>query len=251
MENASKALEIVFAVIVLVMALSIAMYMFAQAREVADIVAHSADITKFIEYKEDDLEGGTRRVGLETIVPSMYRYYKENYTIIFLRQFKKEEHYMPLDLYRTVRFDYRSTWNKKVFSIFKYPGYVEDDDGSIGHYYNSTYGWPSGQIIPSLDVNEEIARGEAWTISQAGYKTFVDKLLSGNVSSNDILFLEGEEKSFIRRLKVYDSLNRDYTFIEYLGEYSIDDDTTENAKKKRVVIYKIFPRVEGTEEEDI
>ena len=83
MENAVDALKIGFAVLVFVMALSLTIYMFSQARESADIVLHSSDITEYMEYEEVSQGSENRVVGLETIIPTLYKYYKENYTVIF------------------------------------------------------------------------------------------------------------------------------------------------------------------------
>ena len=100
MENAVDALKIAFAVFVLVISLSVAMYMFNEAKATSDVVLQSSDVTEFMEY-ETGIEGvimqsGERIVGLETIIPTLYKYYKENYTIIF-----RQENGRPLDLYNT------------------------------------------------------------------------------------------------------------------------------------------------------
>ena len=88
MENAVDALKIGFAVLVFTMALSLAVYMFSEARETAEVVLHSSDITEYMEYQgfEDYSEAEdseSRVVGLETVIPTLYKYYKENYTVIF------------------------------------------------------------------------------------------------------------------------------------------------------------------------
>ena len=83
MENAVDALKIAFAVIVFVMALSVAIYMFSQARTTADIVLHSSDVTQYMDYEEVSSGSESRIVGLESIVPTLYKYYKENYTVVF------------------------------------------------------------------------------------------------------------------------------------------------------------------------
>lgn len=83
MENAVDALKIGFAVLVFVMALSLTMYMFTNAKETADIVLHSSDKLAYMEYIEPAFGSEDRIVGLETIIPTLYKYYKENYTVIF------------------------------------------------------------------------------------------------------------------------------------------------------------------------
>lgn len=83
MENAVDALKIGFAVLVFTMALSLTIYMFSEARETADAVLHSSDITEYMQYEEVAQGSEDRVVGLETIIPTLYKYYKENYTVIF------------------------------------------------------------------------------------------------------------------------------------------------------------------------
>ena len=79
MENATDALKMAFAVVVFVMALTIAVMMFSQLNQVSKLVVSSSDITKYYEYKIAKDEEQTRIVGLETIIPTLYKYYKENY----------------------------------------------------------------------------------------------------------------------------------------------------------------------------
>ena len=83
MENAVDALKIGFAVFIFVMALSLTMYMFTNAIQTADVVLHSSDMTAYMEYIEPETGTENRVVGLETIIPTLYKYYKENYTVIF------------------------------------------------------------------------------------------------------------------------------------------------------------------------
>lgn len=89
MDNAIDALKIAFAVFVFVMALSISMRVFSQAKTVSDEVFYMTDKTNFYEYTSDENyeeeyykmpEG--RYVSGETIIPTLYRYYKENFNVI-------------------------------------------------------------------------------------------------------------------------------------------------------------------------
>ena len=96
MENATDALKMAFAVIVFVMALTIAVMMFSQLNQVSKLVVSSSDITKYYEYKIAKDEEQTRIVGLETIIPTLYKYYKENYTVLFL-----DKGGTPLNLYKS------------------------------------------------------------------------------------------------------------------------------------------------------
>ena len=91
MENAVDALKIGFAVLVFTMALSLSMYMFTEAKTTADAVLHRTDETYYMEYDQAQLDHGTiigtgRVVGLETIIPTLYKYRKENFIIICIKK---------------------------------------------------------------------------------------------------------------------------------------------------------------------
>lgn len=93
MENAVDAFKIAFAVIVFVIALSLTMYMFTEAKATSDLVLHSSDVSEYIEYQEVGSGSESRVVGLETIIPTLYKYYKENYTVIFRN---KSGNFLPI-----------------------------------------------------------------------------------------------------------------------------------------------------------
>ena len=82
MDNAIDALKIAFAVFVFVMALSISMRVFSQAKAVSDEVFYMTDKTNFYEYEEGNERPEGRIVSVETIIPTLYRYYKENFNVI-------------------------------------------------------------------------------------------------------------------------------------------------------------------------
>lgn len=89
MENAIEALMMAFAVLVFVIALSLSMMVFGKAKETSEDVFYITDKTNFYQY--DDSEAGGkiptgRIVSGETIVPTLYRYYKENFNVIILNK---------------------------------------------------------------------------------------------------------------------------------------------------------------------
>ncbi|MCI8460819.1 MAG: hypothetical protein HFE81_05430 [Bacilli bacterium] len=83
MENAAQAIKTAGAILLFVLALSISIGAFGEARQAAEVVLDYQDRdyerNAFLE-NSDDTE---RTVGLETIVPSIYKAYKENYKIVF------------------------------------------------------------------------------------------------------------------------------------------------------------------------
>lgn len=221
MENAVDALKIAFAVFVFTMALSLAMYMLTMAKETSDIVLQSSDITALMEYIEvSDMIGEDRIVGLETIIPTLYKYYKENYTVIFLNS-----NGTPLELYETQ---------------------TNTDLWSAG-YTNKYYSNNKDTRVCSFDVDEETRRREPWTGNTNYYKMNLDMFLSGGTfvapSGNGMNYDYSSSQingwgnnSFIDEYK-------DCQFRESLGEYTYNEvsATTANvkAKNKRVIIYSL------------
>ena len=85
MENAVDALKMAGAVLMFVIALSVSIVAFGQVRQTADIILDYKDReTVYIDgdyyYEATGLE---RTVSLETVIPSIFRAYNEQYKIVF------------------------------------------------------------------------------------------------------------------------------------------------------------------------
>ena len=86
MENATDALKMAGAVLLFVLAISIIILSFGQVRESADTIIDYRDretVYIFGNYYYEGNDNNSRIVGLETIIPSIYRAYLENYKIVF------------------------------------------------------------------------------------------------------------------------------------------------------------------------
>ncbi len=88
MENAADALKMAAAVLIFVMALSISINAFGEVRKTSRIILEykdrEYDYTYVDENKDDAGKVSTERwVGIETIIPSIYKAYKENYKVVF------------------------------------------------------------------------------------------------------------------------------------------------------------------------
>lgn len=85
MENAADAIKVAGAVLLFVLALSIIIPFFSQARETADMILDIRD--RETVYINGDLyykaTGTERQVGWETVLPTIMRAYLENYKIVF------------------------------------------------------------------------------------------------------------------------------------------------------------------------
>lgn len=94
MENAAEALKMAAAVLVFVLAISIALNAFGQVRQTSQILLDYNDREYDYTYVLDN--GTTNRiVSSENIIPAIYKAYKENFKIIF-----KDIDKHPLEIYR-------------------------------------------------------------------------------------------------------------------------------------------------------
>lgn len=98
MENAVESLKMAGSVLLFVLALSLSIFMITQARETIDAVLKFSDRESMTIdsderfYYLSDLAEPERYVGKETIIPAIYRAYKENYKIVF--QFNDSSYYL-------------------------------------------------------------------------------------------------------------------------------------------------------------
>ena len=82
MENAADALKMAAAVLIFVLALSISINAFSEVRLVSRTVLEYNDREYEHTYIEDN-EITKRIVGIDSIIPTIYKAYKENYKIVF------------------------------------------------------------------------------------------------------------------------------------------------------------------------
>ena len=231
MESAAEALKLGFAVLVFVMALSISIFMFTQARETAEIVLQSSDNERYYEAIETGTEN--RIVGFETVIPTVYKYDKERYKVTF-----KTGTYDattdtvtitgPLEIYTTE--SNQKLWNED---------YVNDYDGTT----NSASG--TEKRICSLDLVEETQRNEPWVGNTDEIKKHLDAIFSGgeyvlpqySADSGNTLDYSGNPLEVER--------NSDSKFVEQIGkitttEERVDDITGVTGNKtttKMIITY--------------
>lgn len=101
MENAADALQIAGFVLIFVLALSISINAFGQARQTSQIILDYKDREYDYTYIDQSIQNYgalQRRVRAETIVPAIYKAYKENYKIVF--QFSTDNPLSTSGLYK-------------------------------------------------------------------------------------------------------------------------------------------------------
>ena len=221
MENAVDALKMAAAVLTFVLALGISMSSFSQARETAQILIDYTDRETVTQYAEDT-NTKTRIVEAETIVPAIYRAYKENYRILFyesngdpIELYKKRENGTTvsvnyIDLEREVLGNTRQQDNFIMALLYGMKADLQSADGS-------TISWS--------DFTSELAMNNSRiTLNSQG---IYDTILKGN--------------TFEERFGVYyqeDLLPENYDPDTDIGdEYDTEETPDANKTKKRVISY--------------
>ena len=199
MENVAEALKMAAAVLIFVMALSISINAFGEARQSAQVILDNSDREYDYTYIQPIEKNGNiiteRTVRGEAIVPAIYKAYKENYKIVF-----KDKNGDPMKLYEKK--------GQAVSSI---------------DLENEVWG---------LDEKEKFIRLLLKTRTNF---TTEDKNEQNNFKNNRGIVLQNEGlydiikgKSFIEKLGVY-----------YQEEVQGKSDTpTANKTKKRVITYE-------------
>ena len=94
MENGVEAIKMAFGIFIFVLAISISISCFGSAAQALQriwqiqqsdesfVTDANGNYLNYIDFKIGD---GTREVGVETIVPTMYKAYKENFAIYFYK----------------------------------------------------------------------------------------------------------------------------------------------------------------------
>lgn len=239
MENASDAIIMAGAILIFVIALSISMIVFSQVRATVDTVLYASDPTNYYEYLGTNNNIKNRVVGLETIIPTLYNYYKENYTVVFL-----DKSGNGISLYKTQTNPL--TWSDNS------TGTAQGIPPIVNKYPGMNQGTKTTNIsICSFDVDEETKRHEPWTGSSEDYKSNLDAFLQGGIFT----YPNGSGKKYnyaeICNSGGFIEKYKNSTFRETIGEYSYKasssssisqdlDQGIRNNKNKRVIVYQLI-----------
>lgn len=215
-ENIADALKMAGSVLLFVMGLSIAILAFSQARESMDIVLSYSDREslsiegnpRFYYLSKDN--DTSRYVGKETIIPAIYRAYKENYKIVFK---------FPDDYYlfkQEVKNAKGLNKEKKISTLLDLANQSLSSDLASRQFLN-------GIIYGDFEYENEKSKND-----------YINKF---KITPNDIsLYQYLTEKESTYKIK------------EYLGTYYIEDvnGTSEvnavNKTEKRVITYEFVNR---------
>lgn len=209
MENTVDALYMASAVLIFMLALTLTLSSFSTFRnQLEDIILQdervdtvaitdSSGQTSYVNYITGSENGETRTVGIETIVNSLYRVYKENYQVVLKLK------------------NYKDSSGKNYENDLKAK--------SIGTGYgriSEAAGLPSDNSMIIQATKKQLYKGQ--TIIENGDNILVFKLADMQNNENYI--------NDALKAGLYDLL-KDKTFTEYTGVYYEDDVGNSNENK--------------------
>ncbi len=233
MENAVDAMKMAFAMLVFVVALSLSMYSFTMVRQTSAKITQDADLKEYYDrlslnetseqtgYATSAVAASSRVVGVETVIPSLYRYYKENYTVLFYAgtgydsNTGKFESIEPLTLYHT-----------------------ETDEKYLEK--SSLVNPTDTRGIFGFDIQDEQVRREPWSATEATDYSFIKAFING--IETDRYYTTKVKSPWNGRVYSKDSngpyytidfsvagsilkglIGKNYKFVERYGEYNYNN----------------------------
>ena len=272
MENAVHAIKMAFAVLVFVAALSLAVYSFNRVRQTSANLAQNADIKEYYQQLALDATGegsvnalSSRIVGPETIIPTLYRYYKENYTILF---------------YVGTGYD-RTTGN--FATIEPMTLYYTETDATYlpGSTITTTEAGSQTRKVYGFDIQDEQVRREPWSATQKTSFEFIKAFVNGTLTEkyytsrtaslyngtiNQFTYNPPDEPYPYYQIKFqYGSFNggsdgiigKDYEFVERYGEYNynnvqnVNEDDEGNSESQLNILSNIVDAVDELDNGEI
>ncbi len=259
MENATDALKMAAAILIFIGAISLSIFAFTKAREAAGAILEKSDDQEY--YSTDNIViSKNRLVGIETIVPTLYSYYKEGYTVLFYTGKADEnndliENIKPLTLY----------YSESLPSRLASSTLLNKYDIS----YQTTYdGKNYSRAIFGIDADDENTRQEPWLHDELHAKNFIQSFINNtpetstydmsrpkSVDINDLtdnkLKLNYDKFDGLTR-KLGSSLAQatDALFIERIGAYNTiarEDDTIDDSSILEFSNNEITQNDEGTQ----
>ena len=248
MENAEKAIMMAFAVFVLVIALSIAIYLFSKVTVTSEQLAFYSDSTiyydnveidesKFAADAEEDIKNGTVRiVSAETIIPTLYRYYKENFCVkIYGEKINpsnpnSERHLIQIFDVNLEGKVHGAAGDTHATDSATAPVHIEN------YAYNKAF---------NDDTKKYCLFGAPWLGSTEAVKTRVDLFVEGKPGYINNTFVDYRENRFYKARDAKEQFKERFISYSYTGQTMMTEDgeelvTGEKSKDKIVIIYTLI-----------
>jgi hypothetical protein len=237
MEDVVQALMMAFAVIVFVIALSLSMYMISQVTSTSEILAFYSDSTRYydnIKLNDEGEEAATkdssyteRTVSAETIIPTLYRYYKENFCV---KIYDADD-----NLIQVFDVNIEGQVNQAVADT-KATATSTDKDRIRNYSLNVTYNDSSSPIYMF---------GAPWLGSTENVKTRVDYFVNGSAGYINNKYVNYTNNKFYEARQNGTKFKERFINYSYSGETMQTDDgdtlvTGASEKDKIVIIYTMI-----------
>ena len=243
MDNAVQAIMMAFGIFVLVIALSLAVFMFSQVTAISERLLYFADKTNYYETVEIDenkrkneLEdiktNRARYVDIDTIIPTLYRYYKENFCVKIYDARNPEEGNKLIQIFDV---DLENNVEKAIRDNDAASYSTERDKKE--HYALKT--------VYNDSRKQYYMFGVPWTGSAEKRKKRVDYFINGSAGYIEETYVDYSDPNkypFANAIK-NDSVKFTENFISYMysGDTFVTEDgdelVTVTAKDKIVIIY--------------
>lgn len=232
MENSTRALLMAFSMMMFVIGFTFSMFMITKLLTTSSVLLNSVETTNYYDNIEvGSTDTTTREVGIETIVPVLYRYYKENYAVRIV-----DENEKLIQLFDT-------SIETQIAGSVNYKGNRGNEDKKKKSLSKSIYNTPTDKAYMF----------EApWANSLDNAKIRVDYFLNGTKGYINNKLVEYDrtigEGGFLKKYG-------NYTFIESFVEYAYKGETisTEDGletitgstqeSNKIIITYKIYNKI--------
>ncbi len=269
MDDAIQATMIAFSAIVFVLALSISVYLIHSVTKTSEYLTYHADSTKFYDNidldeadpakREQIFKSSVRYVSIETVVPTLYRYCKENFCVKIYSANNNLLQVFDVNLegkVRTASGDTKSTENSEEDPYREYFAYknIYNDLNS----FSSTPKWDdpkSGYYLfgaPWLGSTENIkARVDLFVNGEKGYINNVEVDYTNNLFATRLKQVQQYKEMTDAGIQK-NSVDTDlFQLSEQFISYSYSGDTMEtddgdvlvtgaSSKDKIIIIYKFL-----------
>ena len=240
MENAEKAIMIAFAVIVLGIALALSMFMFSRVTVAAEQLAFYSDSTIYYDNVEideatslddEDIKSGTVRiVSAETIIPTLYRYYKENFCVKIYDATGNLKQIFDVNLEGMVhgaKGDTLADPNKNI-SL--------DQTHITNYFYDKVY---------NNTDNAYCLFGAPWLGSTDSVKMRIDYFVNGKSGYINNTYVDYKDNDFYEARIAKKQFKERFINYSYTGQTMITEDGDElvtgaKSKDKIVIIYTLI-----------
>lgn len=232
MENAVDAIKLAFGIFAFILALAIAIFVIGQARATSDVIFHMNDKTEFYEYVEEgDVNAEDRVVGINTIIPTIHRYAKEQFAVSIY-----DKNGQPIARYDLWTEGFMSNWDE----------ILRDKEGNNEEAYNQIkvrlegiqrivnetiqkYGGTGSNVsvekimdtcysVNASEVNRLIKHGAPWVGDNEQILARIKADMTGTPYTNNKITYNGNKE---KNLKDY----KDEKFIEKFVEITTSGET--------------------------